>query len=364
MDELAESVQNNERERPAPRRAFSLPLALLLGLALLALWVLVYRNLLPFANWLSYSLLGLAESESSRLGSAVAFFLYDVPKVFMLLVLITFGVGIIRTFFTPERTRSLLVGRREFVGNILAGLLGVPTPFCSCSAVPLFLGFVEAGVPMGVTLSFLIASPMVNEVALVLLLGMFGWRVAAIYISTGLVIAIISGWLIGRLHPERYLEEWVRNVRVGATAGGVQTVHYSWQQRTGAGWQSTREIVGKVWPYLIGGIAFGAAIHGYMPMGLMASVMGKGAWWGVPAAVLIGLPLYSNAAGVIPVVQALLEKGAALGTTLAFMMSVIGISLPEMIILRKVLKLQLILVFVGVLAAGIVAVGYLFNLIF
>jgi uncharacterized membrane protein YraQ (UPF0718 family) len=345
--------------QPAKNRK-PLWITLLIGVALLAAWVLIYINLKPFSEWFAYTALHLGKE--SHLGSAIAFFVLDIPKVFMLLVLIIFGVGILRTFFTPERTRALLVGRREFIGNILAALLGVPTPFCSCSAVPLFLGFVEAGVPMGVTLSFLIASPMVNEVALVLLLGMFGWQVAAIYIATGLVIAIVCGWIIGRMHPERFLEDWVRDVRLGTAANGM-AAHLTWHDRIDAGQRAVRDILGKVWPYIIAGIAFGAGIHGYMPMGLMASVMGKGAWWGVPVAVLIGLPLYSNAAGVIPVVQALLEKGAALGTALAFMMSVIGISLPELIILRKVLKLRLIFIFVGVLAAGIIAVGYLFNLI-
>jgi uncharacterized protein len=334
---------------------------LIAGAVLLLLWYVVYRELQPFADWFTYDLLGL--SKSGHIGSAVAFFTFDTPKVFMLLVLIVFGVGIVRTFFTPERTRRMLAGRREFVGNILAAALGIPTPFCSCSAVPLFLGFVEAGVPMGVTLSFLIASPMVNEVALVLLLGMFGWEIAALYISTGLFIAIVSGWIIGRLRPERFLEDWVKDARLGGADIDSEGTVPTWDERIDSGKTAVREIVGKVWPYLIVGIGVGAGIHGYVPTGLMAAFMGKGVWWGVPAAVLVGLPLYSNAAGVIPVVQALLEKGAALGTTLAFMMSVIGISLPEMVILRKVLKLRLILIFVGVLAVGITIVGYVFNLV-
>jgi uncharacterized protein len=358
-------MQNNDNctcGSPTQPAKSGRPLAvtLLIGLVLLAAWVVVYRNLNPFSEWFAYTLLGFAKT--NLLGSAIAFFMLDVPKVFMLLILITFGVGIIRTFFTPERTRKMLVGRREFVGNILAALLGVPTPFCSCSAVPLFLGFVEAGVPMGVTLSFLIASPMVNEVALVMLLGMFGWKVAAIYMATGLAIAIVCGWVIGRMHPERYLEDWVRDVRLGASTEDA-AAKLTWQDRIASGLRSVRDIVGKIWIYILIGIAFGAGIHGYMPVGLMASIMGKGAWWGVPVATLIGIPLYSNAAGVIPVVQALLEKGAALGTALAFMMSVIGMSLPELIILRKVLKPQLLFIFAGVVAAGIIIVGYLFNLI-
>ena len=331
-----------------------------LGLVALGVaWYGIYRNLQPGADWLTQTAFGL--SLKSHVGSAVAFFLFEAPKVLMLLVLVVFGVGIIRTFFTPERTREMLVGRREFVGNVLAALLGVPTPFCSCSAVPLFLGFVEAGVPLGVTLSFLIAAPMVNEVAIVLLFGMFGWKVAALYVSTGLVIAIFAGWVIGRLKMERFVEEWVYEVQMGQACCSASGL--SWQDRVVAGRDAVREIVGKVWPYVIAGIAVGAGIHGYVPDGLMASFMGKQVWWGVPAAVLLGVPMYSNAAGVMPVVQALLGKGAALGTALAFMMAVIGLSLPEMVILRKVLKMQLIAVFVGVVAVGIMVVGYLFNLL-
>lgn len=324
------------------------------------LWYLVYRHLDPAAHWLTYNLLGL--SENSHLGSAVEFFIFEVPKVLMLLLAVVFGVGIIRTFFTPERTRQLLAGRRESVGNMLAALLGIVTPFCSCSAIPLFLGFVEAGVPLGVTLSFLIAAPMINEVAVVLLLGMFGWKVTAVYISTGLFIAITAGWVIGRLKLERYVESWVYEVKMGQACAGDGTMN--WTQRIAEGKTAVGEIVGKVWPYVIAGIAVGAGIHGYVPEGLMASFMGKDARWAVPAAVIMGVPMYSNAAGIVPIVHALLEKGAALGTALAFMMAVIGLSLPEVIILRKVLKVQLIAVFVGVVATGILIVGYLFNLIF
>lgn len=236
------------------------------------------------------------------------------------------------------------------------------TPFCSCSAIPLFLGFVEAGIPLGVTLSFLIAAPMINEVAVVLLLGMFGWKVTAVYVATGLFIAITAGWIIGRLKLERYVESWVYEVKMGqgcACEGAV-----GWAERVIQGKTAVREIVGKVWPYVVAGIAVGAGVHGYVPEGLMASFMGKDVWWAVPAAVVMGVPMYSNAAGIVPVVHVLLEKGAALGTSLAFMMAVIGLSLPEVIILRKVLKVQLIGVFVGVVATGILLVGYLFNLVF
>jgi len=273
-----------------------------------------------------------------------------------------FAVGVVRTFFTAERTRRILAGRRESLGNVLAALLGVVTPFCSCSAVPLFMGFVQAGVPLGVTLSFLIAAPMINEIAVVLLFGMFGWKVALVYIVTGLVIAIVSGMIIGRLKLERFVEEWVYEMQMAQMY--TETTGMEFTERVMAGKAAVIEIVGKVWPYVVAGIAVGAGIHGYVPEGFMASFMGKGAWWAVPAAVLLGVPMYSNAAGIIPIVHALLEKGAALGTVLAFMMAVIGLSLPETIILRKVLKLPLIAVFVGVVATGIVLVGYLFNFLF
>ena len=330
-------------------------------LVLAAVWYLIYISLAPFANWFTYRLLGL--TPVSHLGGAVAFFVLDAPKVLMLLVLITYIVGAIRTFFSPEQTKRLLVGRREFVGNILAALVGVPTPFCSCSAVPLFLGFLEAGIPLGVTMSFLISSPIVNEIALVLLYGMFGIKVALLYLITGLVIAVLSGWVIGKLHPENYLEEWVKEIRMVGSAGDDSPVRLTWPERLEAGKTAVREIVGGVWPYLIGGIALGAGIYGYVPTSFMASFMGRGAWWNVPVAVLIGIPLYSSAAGVIPVVEALMQKGASLGTTLAFMMSVIGISIPELVILRKVLKMPMIWLFTGIMALGIILVGYLFNII-
>jgi uncharacterized membrane protein YraQ (UPF0718 family) len=252
----------------------------------------------------------------------------------------------------------MLAGRREFAGNVLASLLGVVTPFCSCSAVPLFIGFVTTGVPLGVTFSFLIAAPMVNEIALVLLFGLFGWKVAAIYLGTGLGIALLAGWVIGRLKMERFVEDWVyQSPPVSAAAEDELT----WLARIRYGLDAVRDIVGRVWLFVVLGIAVGAGIHGYVPENFMASIMGKDAWWSVPLAVLVGVPMYSNAAGIIPIVQALLGKGAALGTVLAFMMSVIALSLPEAVILRKVLKLPLILTFFGVVALGIMLVGYLFN---
>jgi len=268
---------------------------------------------------------------------------------------------VLRSFFTPERTRAILAGKRESVGNVLAGLLGIATPFCSCSAVPLFIGFVTAGVPLGVTFSFLIAAPMVNEIALVLLYGLLGWKVAALYLATGLLIAMVAGFVIGRLHLEHHIEDWVREIHTSATE--VPDLKLTWGERFAYGKAAVIEIVGKVWLYVVAGIAVGAAIHGYVPEGFMASIMGKSAWWSVPAAVVIGIPMYSNAAGIVPVIQALLGKGAALGTVLAFMMSVIALSLPEMVILRKVLKPRLIGTFIAVVGCGILLVGYLFNLI-
>jgi hypothetical protein len=328
-------------------------------IVLLAAWILVYRQLLPFSQFITYQLLGL--NPKSHLGGALEFFLYDTPKVMMLLTLIVYGVGIIRSFFTPEQTRKILAGKRESLGNILAAHLGIVTPFCSCSAVPLFIGFVTAGVPLGVTFSFLIAAPMVNEIALVLLYGLLGWKVAALYLVTGLLIAIVAGWTIGRLKLENHVEEWVRDMH--ANISGAPEEKLTWPDRFDQGKTAVKDIVGKVWIYVVAGIAVGAGIHGYVPEGFMASIMGKDAWWSVPAAVLIGIPMYSNAAGIVPVIQALLGKGAALGTVLAFMMSVIAMSLPEMVILRKVLKPRLIATFIGVVGCGILLVGYLFNLV-
>jgi hypothetical protein len=324
----------------------------------IVLWVALYWNLTPFADAL-LSVSGL--SPESHLGEAVHFFLYDMPKVLLLLTGIVFAMGIVHTFVSPERTRALLSGRRLGVGNVLAATLGIVTPFCSCSAVPLFIGFLSAGVPLGVTFSFLIAAPMINEVALALLFAMFGWKIAGLYLVTGLTVAIVAGLVIGKLGMEHHLEDWVRAIQKGHAAGPADE-RLGWADRIDAGVAHVREIVGKVWPYILAGIALGAGIHGYVPEDFMAGIMGKDApWWSVPAAVAIGVPMYSNAAGIIPVVEALIGKGAALGTALAFMMSVIALSAPEMIILRKVLKLPLIATFAGVVAVGILIVGYVFN---
>ena len=330
-----------------------------IGLISVAIWFVVYRQLEPFSFFFTYSLLGL--DKGSQLGGAVQFFVYDTPKVMMLLTLIVFVVGMIRSFFTQARTRKYLAGKRESSGNVMAATLGIVTPFCSCSAVPLFLGFVQAGVPLGVTFSFLIAAPMVNEIALVLLYGLLGWKVAALYLVSGLAIAIVAGWIIGRLQLEAWIEDWVQELRTVEAV--VFEEKLSWHDRLEHGKQAVRDIVGKVWPYVVAGIAVGAAIHGFVPEDLMASIMGKEAWWSVPAAVVVGIPMYSNAAGIVPVVEALLGKGAALGTVLAFMMSVIALSLPEMIILRKILKPPLIAVFIVVVGSGIIFTGYLFNFI-
>ncbi|MEB0007898.1 permease [Pseudomonas sp. MH9.2] len=319
-------------------------------------WFGLYEALIPVSEAL---VAALPVDRNSHLGGALQFFFYDTPKVLMLLTGIVFLMGMLNSHFTPERTRAMLAGRSEGMANVMAASLGVFTPFCSCSAVPLFIGFVQAGVPLGVTFSFLISAPMVNEVALTLLLGLFGWKVALLYLSLGLFIAIVAGWVIGRLKMEAYLEDWVRNMpKIQATVGDTSMPLH---ERTNSGLSSVREIVGKVWPYILAGIAIGAGIHGYVPEDFMASFMGKDAWWSVPLAVLIGIPMYTNAAGIIPIVQALLAKGAALGTVLAFMMSVIALSLPEMVILRKVLKVRLIATFIGVVAAGILIVGYVFN---
>lgn len=331
-----------------------------LVLAAVVVWGLAWTQLKGLADWLTYSLLGL--SPGSHLGESVAFFLYDVPKILLLLAGMIFLVTTVRSFFSPEQTRRLLGGRRQGVGNVLAALMGVVTPFCSCSAVPLFIGFVESGIPLGVTFSFLIATPMVNEIALVMLLGLFGWQIAGLYFATGITVAIIAGIAIGRIpNVEAGVEDFVWQISMGEA--NTPSFTPSWSQRFSQAWHSTREIVGKVWLYVVIGIAIGAGIHGYVPEDALAGILGESAWWSVPAGVLLGVPMYSNAAGIIPVVEALMAKGAALGTVLAFMMSVVALSLPEMVILRRVLKLRLIAMFIGIVAAGIIVTGFVFNLV-
>jgi uncharacterized protein len=330
-----------------------------LVIVLLPVWILIYLNLRPATDWLINAAFDMEKGK--RLTEALRFFIFELPKVLLLLTLIIFFVGIIRSWFSPERTRKILEGKSTFTGNILASLLGVVTPFCSCSAIPLFLGFVESGVPLGITFSFLIAAPMINEVAVILLFGLFGWKTALIYMGTGLTIAIVAGWVIGKLKLEKWVADWVYKTKFGDAALDEEKIAFT--GRIKSGYDAVKEIVGKVWIYVALGIAVGAAAHGYVPEDFMASLMGKSAWYSVPLSVLIGVPLYSNAAGIIPIVSVLIEKGASLGTSLAFMMAVIGLSLPEMIILKKVLKLPLILTFIGVVATGIMIVGYLFNYI-
>lgn len=324
----------------------------------IVLWLAAYNLIQPLANWISFDLLELAPD--SHLGESVAFFLYDVPKILLLLSGMVFLISIIRTFFSPERTRALLGGKREGVGNIFAAMLGIVTPFCSCSAVPLFIGFVEAGIPLGVTFSFLIAAPTINEVAVILLFGLFGWKVAGLYVASGLVVAIVAGFIIGRLKMEKYVADFVWKVHRKVN---VTEEKLTWSDRIERAWQSVKEIVGKVWLYVVVGIAVGAGIHGYVPEDALASILGAQAWWSVPLAVLIGIPLYSNAAGIVPIVGTLIEKGASVGTSLAFMMSVIGLSLPEAVILKRVLKMPLLVTFFVVIAIAITFTGYLFNLV-
>lgn len=330
--------------------------AILAGTAIA--WLIAYNIIQPLADWISYSAFGLAHD--SRFGESLAFFLYDVPKILLLLSGMVFAISIIRTFFSPERTRALLGGKREGVGNVLAALLGIVTPFCSCSAVPLFIGFVESGIPLGVTFSFLIAAPTINEVAVILLLGLFGWKVAGLYIASGLVVAIVAGFAIGRLRMEKHVADfvWKTNRKVDAVEEKL-----TWENRIERAWESVKEIVGKVWLYVVIGIAIGAGIHGYVPQDALASILGKQGWWSVPVAVLIGIPLYSNAAGIVPIVGTLIEKGASVGTALAFMMSVVGLSLPEAVILKRVLKTPLLVAFFAVIAVAIILTGYMFNLI-
>lgn len=350
----------DNRNQPSASRTSALKPAALFVAASLS-WLLLYTNLEPLADLL---LRASGISRATPFEDALHFFLFEVPKVLLLLTAIVFLMGVVHTFVSPERTRAMLSGRRLGVGNLLAATLGVVTPFCSCSAVPLFIGFLQAGVPLGITFSFLISAPMVNEVALALLFGMFGWKVAILYMTMGLLVAIVAGMVIGRLGMERFLEEWVQKLQKNTISGEFESTAMSWPQRMQEGVKHVRGIVGKVWLYIVLGVGLGAGIHGYVPENLIASLMGRSAWWSVPAAVLIGVPMYSNASGIIPVVQALLGKGAALGTVLAFMMSVIALSAPEMIILRKVLKPQLIAVFASVVAAGIMMVGFVFNAVF
>jgi uncharacterized membrane protein YraQ (UPF0718 family) len=311
-----------------------------------------------FSKYVVYDIFKL--SQNTHFAGALEFFIYDTIKIFILLSVIIFAISFIRSFFPPEKTRKILSHKKEFIGNMLAALLGVATPFCSCSAVPLFIGFVEGGVPLGVTFSFLISSPMVNEVAIVLLFGLFGWKITAIYIGTGLTVAIVGGYIIGKLKLEKWVEEYVYNMHMGE---GQIAANQTFRERIDYAKSNTKEILGKVWLYVLIAIAIGGFIHGYVPDEFLVKYAGKGNIFAVPIAVALGVPLYSNAAGVIPIVYALMQKGVTMGTALAFMMAVTALSLPEMIILRKVLKIKLLAVFVGIMTVTIIAVGYLFNAI-
>jgi len=310
-----------------------------------------------FADGLTYQIFGLVQG--TPLASSVDFFIYDTIKVTLLLALIVFAVAIVRSYITPQKVKKWVGGRTEGAGNVIAALLGIPTPFCSCSAVPLFIGFVESGVPLGITFSFLIASPLINEVAATMLLAMFGWQIALIYIVSGLIIAIVAGIIIGRLHLEKEVEEFVWKCKLYDQAEKPMTG----MDRIYFGISESKSITLTVLPYIIIGIAIGALIHGYAPADFLASIAGPDNPLAVPIAVLIGIPLYSNAAGMIPIMEVLTAKGMAMGTALAFMMSVIGLSLPEMVILRKVIKVKLLVIFAGILFVSFTLTGYLFNAI-
>ncbi len=324
---------------------------------LVVVWVFLYINLHNITDFIADKIFRL--KSGTHLTESIRFFILEVPKVMLLLALIIFIVGIIRSYFSPERTRKALEGKPLFIGNIMASLLGIVTPFCSCSAIPLFIGFVEAGIPIGVTFSFLIAAPMINEVALVLLAGLFGWKVALIYVFTGLTIAVSAGFILEKLRLQKYVADWVYQIKFQQHT--EIAARLTFDKRMDAGIGSAKEIIGKIWIYIIAGIAIGAGAHGYVPDEYLANVLGAQNWYTVPLAIAVGIPLYSNAAGIIPIVSVLIEKGVTLGTALAFMMSVVGLSLPEIIILKKVLKWQLIAVFIAVTGFGILLTGLIFN---
>jgi uncharacterized membrane protein YraQ (UPF0718 family) len=332
----------------------------LVALAAVA-WIFLYNFIQPFADWLAYGLLALPQG--SHLGESLAFFFYDVPNLLLLLSGMIFVISLLQTFIDTQKVRTLVEKRGEGIGNVMAAFFGAVTPFCSCSSVPLFIGFVQAGIPLGITLTFLITSPLISEVAFVMLIGMFGWKIALLYLISGTTIGMISGFILGRMKLERYVEGFVYDIKPRANIDLNLEEKLTWSERISRSWDSTKEIVRKVFWFVIFGIAIGAGIHGFVPENALAGIMGKDAWWSVPVSVLIGIPLYSNPAGIIPIVSALLDKGASLGTALAFMMSVIALSLPEAIILRRVLKPQLIAIFIGVIAVAIILTGYMFNLV-
>jgi len=321
-------------------------------------WLVAYNIIQPLANWIAYDLLSLPQG--SHLGESLAFFFYDVPKILLLLSGMIFLISLLQTFIDTQKVRVMVEKRGEGIGNVMASLFGAITPFCSCSSVPLFIGFVQAGIPLGITFSFLITSPLMNEVAFVLLIGLFGWKVALLYLLSGITIGIISGLILGRMKLERFVEGFVYEIKP-QSSGQVLEEKLTWKERVNRAAESTREIVGKVWLFVIVGIGIGAFIHGFVPQDALTGIMGKGAWWSVPVSVILGIPLYSNAAGIIPIVSAMLSKGASLGTALAFMMSVVGLSLPEAVILKRVLKTPLLVIFFAVIAVSIILTGYMFN---
>lgn len=321
----------------------------------------------PF-DWLATQivtkLLGL--EIASHLGASLHFFLYDVPKVLTLLIVISFIVGTFQSFLEPERVRSLLEGKRTFAGNVMAAMVGIVTPFCSCSAVPLFIGFLEAGVPLGVTFSYLMAAPMVNEVAVILLWGLFGLKVTLLYIGFGVSLAIASGYIIGLLKLEKWVEPFVWELQRSRQGMAIEDednleLVLTWNQRFEQGRFQSSEIVRSVWLYVVLGIAIGAGIHGYVPTDFIVKYAGVHNPLAVPLAVILGVPLYANIAGVMPITEALVNKGMPMGTVLAFTMAVTALSLPEIVILKKVLRPQLLAVFVGLMTIGIISIGYIFN---
>jgi uncharacterized protein len=324
------------------------------------IWLFMFYFKEKISYFLVFSIFNIWED--NILANSIWFFLNTTLKIMLLLVIVIFLMGIIRSFFSPEKTRKALEGKSLFAGNIMAGTLGIVTPFCSCSAIPLFIGFVESGIPLGVTFSFLIASPLINEVAVIMLISLFGWKTGIIYVTAGLTISIISGWIIGKLNLDKWIQDWVLKIRVN----NVQTFEnqINFEDRIQYGFNAVKDTLSKIWIYIILGIVIAAFIHGYVPEDYLISLMNKSAWYSIPVSVLIGVPVYSCPAGIVPIVSALIEKGIPLGTALAFMMSVIGISLPELIILKKVLKLPLIFTFIGIISAGIIITGYFFNLIF
>lgn len=313
-----------------------------------------------FGAWVVYSLVGMAHGDP--LAEALDFFIYDTLKIFLLLIFITFFVGIIRSYITPERIRDLLANRKYGTGNILAALLGIPTPFCTCSVIPLFIGFIRAGVPLGVTFSFLISSPVINEVAVVLLLGLVGWEITALYIGIGFVIAVVVGYILGLLHLEDQIEEFVLSSNASKTVS-ASGKEFTLKERMAIAYEESKEIIRQIWLYIIVGIGIGALVHGYAPEDFFLKYAGPDNPFAVPVVVLIGIPLYSNAAGTIPIVQALMAKGMATGTALVLMMSITALSFPQLLILRKVVKTKLLAILVAILALSFIAIGYLFNMI-